>query len=93
MGVVTMFCSILILLLLPFVSTKAFIVETISDDFENSYRLETIFYEFYEPLFWCWVATFVSLGWLGASPIEAPFLELSGAVSALYFCFFFIFFF
>lgn len=48
------------------------------------------FYFFNQILFWFFINLFIILTWLGAQPIEFPFITLSQVISTLYFIFFFI---
>jgi len=73
-GVLTMFCSLLILLTLRF------------SHFQRIKRLS--FYGPVKLLYWSFVMTFFSLTYLGACPVIAPFLTLSCLSSISYFRFF-----
>jgi ubiquinol-cytochrome c reductase cytochrome b subunit len=41
-------------------------------------------------LFWCFVVITLILGWIGAKPVEYPFLEIGQIASFLYFSYFYI---
>nr|QTJ63460.1 cytochrome b [Sycophaga agraensis] len=75
-GVFAMFMSILIFLTLPF--TK-------------NYKMKGFqFYFFNKILFWLFIINFISLTWLGAMPVNNPYIFLSQISSMLYFLYFFL---
>ncbi len=47
----------------------------------------------FQVIFWLWIIKFFLLVWVGACPVEYPYLQLSRVFSFLYFSFFIIFFF
>jgi ubiquinol-cytochrome c reductase cytochrome b subunit len=76
-GVIALISSIFILYSLPFI--KSFKI--------NSSQ----FYFINQLLFWLFINIFIILTWLGAQPIESPFIFLSQLISILYFSFFLIY--
>jgi quinol-cytochrome oxidoreductase complex cytochrome b subunit len=74
-GVVVMVFSILILLFLPLLGSTSTLR---SSDFRP-------FYKFF---FWYLVFSFLLLGWLGACPVEEPYIFLSRLLTFYYFLFF-----
>ena len=74
-GVIAMFASILILFLLPIIDPKLM----------GSTPRFSYFYSF---IFWWFCALFICLGWLGAQPIEQPYLLVGQLCTAFYFVFF-----
>jgi len=75
-GIVVLFCAILILVLLPYITTD--LVK------HNSFRF------FYKISFFSFICITVFLGWLGGNPVEYPYLEFGQTCTFLYF-FYFIF--
>jgi len=76
-GVVAMFASILVLLLIPFTNTS----ETRSSEFRP----------FYNTVFWLIFLSFFYLAWLGTQSTEKPFPYVGLFVTFLYFfCFIFL---
>lgn len=73
-GVIALISSILILYLLPLIN-KIFI---------NSF----IFYPINQLWFWIFINSFFILTWLGAQPIESPFIYLSQTFTINYFSYF-----
>jgi ubiquinol-cytochrome c reductase cytochrome b/c1 subunit len=73
-GVICMFFSIIILLFLPI--TGSF-----------SHVRNTKFRPIYRFFFWLFVFNFILLGWLGACPVEVPFVFLSQCFTIFYFFF------
>ena len=75
-GVVAMVCSILVLFLLPFIHTSKLRALT------------------FRPLgkiaFWFLVADFVLLSWLGANPVEEPYVMVGQLASLFYFLYFLV---
>lgn len=76
-GVVFLVLSILILLVLPFFSTKP-------NKGSRFNPLNLI-------IFWFHVGSFLILTWLGRIPVETPFIELRKIYTIFYFFFYFIF--
>nr|UZC53574.1 cytochrome b [Artemia sinica]UZC53587.1 cytochrome b [Artemia sinica] len=73
-GVIALISSILILISLPFT-------------FKPKFRgLE--FYSIAQPLFWSWVSVFLLLTWIGARPVEEPYIALGQVLTCLYFSYF-----
>lgn len=73
-GVIALVSSILILISLPFT-------------FKPKFRgLE--FYSIAQPLFWSWVSVFLLLTWIGARPVEEPYIALGQVLTCLYFSYF-----
>ena len=74
-GVLAMFCSILILFLLPLL-----------DKFQIPQSLRFQF--FFKFFFWVFISCVVLLGWLGSMPAAAPYVGISQLLTCLYFFFF-----
>lgn len=73
-GVIALVSSILVLITIPFT-------------FKPKFRgLE--FYSTIQPLFWSWVAIFMLLTWIGARPVEEPYISLGQGLTVLYFSYF-----
>jgi len=72
-GVIALIISILILYLLPWC---------------NSIINTSIFYPINQILFWLFINNFILLTWLGAQPIEFPFINLRQIISIIYFIYF-----
>jgi ubiquinol-cytochrome c reductase cytochrome b subunit len=72
-GVVTMVLAIVVLLLLPFINTSV----------TSSARFRPFFKVFY----WFFIIDVVLLGWLGAQPVEAPFILIGQLATVYYFIF------
>ena len=73
-GVIAIFSAILILLLLPYTHTQAF--------------LSNAFYPFSQVLFWIFINVLILLTWIGGQPIEPPYDFLGKVLTMLYFRFF-----
>jgi len=73
-GVVALFCSILILFLVPLL-------------FRSYFRGE-VFYPFGQFFFWCFVSVFFLLTWVGSCPVEDPYILNGQAISVFYFSYF-----
>ena len=83
-GVLSLGFFVCILFLVPIISSK---------NLKKKVKLrKTRFSTIFQCLFWLWVLNFLFLTWLGACPVEYPFLDLSRGSSLIYFFFFFIFF-
>lgn len=75
-GVIAMFGSLLILLLLPFITTS----RVRSSGFRPIQRY----------LFWLFVSNFLLLLWLGANPVEEPYITIGQISTIFYFVYFII---
>jgi len=70
-----------------------FIIPLILKNQKNPIRLRNSRIGFFFQIFyWIWIFNFFFLIWVGACPVEYPFLQLSRVGSFLYFSFFFLFF-
>nr|QIE13314.1 cytochrome b [Pachyneuron aphidis] len=73
-GVIALIFSILILLILPF---------------NMNYKIKGMkFYYFNQFLFWMFISLFIMLTWIGARPVEDPYVLLGQILSLLYFIYF-----
>lgn len=72
-GVIALFSSIIILLTLVFINKKI---------------LRNQFYPINKILFWIFRTTFIILTWIGACPIEYPFIKARQLITLFYFSFF-----
>ncbi len=70
-GVIAMFCSILVLGILPIIN--------ISSVRSNRFRIDSGY------TYWVLVLNFLLLGWIGQKPAETPFIEIGAIATALYF--------
>nr|AAQ63682.2 cytochrome b [Mytilus galloprovincialis] len=70
-GVYVMFLSIVVLYLIPSLHS-------------GKYR-SLCFYPFNQLVFWVLVASLISLTWIGARPVRAPYIILGQLLSAIYF--------
>nr|QWB85779.1 cytochrome b [Phlyctenosis sp. N135] len=75
-GVIALVASIAILYSLPFTNSKAY--------------LSNQFYPLNKLLFWSMLATVVLLTWIGARPVEDPFIETGQMLTVSYFTYFII---
>lgn len=75
-GVIALLMSILILYIMPLI---------------NSMINSLIFYPNNQLLFWLFINNFILLTWLGAQPIEFPYVNFSQILSIFYFTYFIIF--
>nr|ARH54804.1 cytochrome b [Trigonopterus sp. AH-2016] len=73
-GVTALVLSVSILYTLPFTNKKKF--------------LSTQFYPINKLLFWSFISTIALLTWIGARPVEEPYISMSQALTSLYFAFF-----
>lgn len=71
-GVIALLCSILVLYLLPFLNKK-------------NYFQGLLFYPLGQIIFWIFVCVFLLLTWLGAQPVDYPYVELRQVLTFLYF--------
>jgi ubiquinol-cytochrome c reductase cytochrome b subunit len=76
-GVIIMIFSILILLFIPLIGSTSSLR---SSDFRPIYKF----------FFWYLVFSFLLLGWLGACPVEEPYIFLSRLFTFYYFLFFLV---
>nr|YP_010600867.1 cytochrome b [Binodoxys communis]WAL07398.1 cytochrome b [Binodoxys communis] len=74
-GVIALLCSILVLYLLPFLNKK-------------NYFQGLLFYPLGQIIFWMFVCVFLLLTWLGAQPVDYPYVELSQVLTFLYFSYY-----
>nr|AXS65549.1 cytochrome b [Tenebrionoidea sp. 18 KM-2017] len=75
-GVIALIMSIAILFILPFTNKKNF--------------LSTQFYPLNKILFWTLVSTVILLTWIGARPVESPYILTGQILTVLYFSLFII---
>nr|YP_010954730.1 cytochrome b [Dorcus rectus]WMW30115.1 cytochrome b [Dorcus rectus] len=75
-GVIALVMSILILLILPFINKKK--------------MQSTQFYPINKLLFWSFVAIVILLTWIGARPVEDPYIFVGQILTILYFMYFVI---
>ena len=73
-GVIAIFSAIIILFVLPFLRKQNL--------------SSSAFYPITQSLFWCFIALFLLLTWIGGRPIETPFDSLGQILTSLYFLFF-----
>ena len=76
-GVLAMFGSILLLLVIPFIIPKLNI-------------RSSLFRPIARKLFWCQVVNCVILGWIGQNVVEYPYIEVGQAATVFYFAYFLI---
>nr|QHN60233.1 cytochrome b [Tamarixia radiata] len=76
-GVIALIMSILILLILPFSFTYKF----------KGFK----FYFINQYLFWIFFNMFIILTWIGARPVESPYILIGQLISILYFLYFILF--
>nr|UVN15310.1 cytochrome b [Nasonia longicornis] len=75
-GVLALLLSILILLILPF---------------NKIYKMKGFkFYYFNKIMFWMFLNLFILLTWIGARPVENPYILIGQMMSIIYFLYFFI---
>nr|QTA50552.1 cytochrome b [Sycophila sp. 2 JXW-2020] len=75
-GVIALLMSILILLIMPF---------------NMNYKMKGFkFYFMNQILFWYFIGLFIILTWIGARPVETPYIIIGQISSVLYFMYFFI---
>nr|WPN89776.1 cytochrome b [Sinoscolia sp. 1 GYN-2023a] len=75
-GVIALIMSILILMILPFSNKKNF--------------KSTLFYPMNQIMFWMLVSNIMLLTWIGASPVESPFIMIGQILTLTYFLYFII---
>nr|YP_010547190.1 cytochrome b [Abia niui]UYK52090.1 cytochrome b [Abia niui] len=73
-GVMALFMSILMLMVLPFYHNKNF--------------KSTMFYPINQLLFWIFISIVSLLTWIGASPVEIPFIMIGQITTIFYFSYF-----
>nr|YP_010177578.1 cytochrome b [Aporia largeteaui]QST15303.1 cytochrome b [Aporia largeteaui] len=75
-GVIALLMSILILTILPFTFNK---------------KIQGIqFYPINQIIFWSMITTIILLTWIGAKPVEAPYIMTSQTLTIIYFSYFII---
>nr|UFR83005.1 cytochrome b [Xylotrupes beckeri]UFR83031.1 cytochrome b [Xylotrupes sumatrensis] len=75
-GVIALFMSISILFIMPFINKKKF--------------LSTQFYPLNKILFWLFLTVTILLTWIGARPVEAPYILTGQILTYMYFIYFLI---
>nr|YP_010547229.1 cytochrome b [Odontocimbex svenhedini]UYK52168.1 cytochrome b [Odontocimbex svenhedini] len=75
-GVVALILSILILLILPFLHNKNFKGLT--------------FYPLNQLIFWMYISMIIMLTWIGANPVETPYIIIGQLITFCYFLYFLI---
>nr|YP_010233757.1 cytochrome b [Eophileurus chinensis]QSZ78126.1 cytochrome b [Eophileurus chinensis] len=75
-GVIALFMSISILFIMPFINKKKF--------------LSTQFYPLNKILFWSFLSISILLTWIGARPVEDPYILTGQILTCLYFSYFLI---
>ena len=75
-GVLAMFGSLIILLLIPFIN--------------SSEIRSTVFRPIFKVCYWLLVLSFLLLGWVGQCPVEYPYVQI-GVISMIYYFSFFLF--
>nr|YP_010925409.1 cytochrome b [Figulus punctatus]WKD83633.1 cytochrome b [Figulus punctatus] len=75
-GVIALLMSILILMFMPFINSKAF--------------QSTQFYPINKLMFWSFVSIISLLTWIGARPVEDPFIMTGQILTIMYFLYFII---
>lgn len=92
-GVICMFGSIIILFLLPNLRNVTSFIKILTNDkiwiFENEF-ISPQFSPYKQFFFWCFFFNACLLGWLGAKPIEYPFIQM-GQFSTIYYFFHLLF--
>jgi len=74
-GVIAMFGSLLVLLIIPFTN--------------SSEIRSTLFRPIFKILYWLLVVSFLILGWIGQMPVDYPYTEI-GVIAMIYYFFFFM---
>nr|YP_010044613.1 cytochrome b [Dorcus koreanus]QPF24635.1 cytochrome b [Dorcus koreanus] len=75
-GVIALVFSILILLIVPFINKKK--------------MLSTQFYPINKILFWSFLSVVILLTWIGARPVEDPYITVGQILTIMYFSYFII---
>nr|YP_009114560.1 cytochrome b [Homologenus malayensis]AIB52338.1 cytochrome b [Homologenus malayensis] len=75
-GVIALFASVMILMILPFTQTPKF--------------RSLMFYPFNQILFWSLISIILLLTWIGARPVEDPYILTGQILTIMYFSFFII---
>nr|YP_010547203.1 cytochrome b [Leptocimbex linealis]UYK52116.1 cytochrome b [Leptocimbex linealis] len=75
-GVIALLMSILILMILPFYHLKNF--------------KSLIFYPINQMMFWMFITIIILLTWIGANPVENPYILIGQVITILYFLYFLI---
>lgn len=76
-GVIALLLSILILIILPF---------------NSNYKIKGFkFYYLNQIIFWNFICLFIILTWIGARPVEDPFILIGQISSIIYFIYFFLY--
>lgn len=73
-GVIALIISILIIIFLPIINKRKF--------------KSTRFYPLNKPLFWSLICTIIILTWIGARPVEAPYILTGQVLTVIYFLYF-----
>jgi len=74
LGVLALFASLLVLLVLPFIST--------------SEVRSSIYRSIHQKFYWLLVIDFILLSYIGQAPPESPFIEIGQIASIYYFAYF-----
>nr|UYK52103.1 cytochrome b [Leptocimbex sp. CSCS-Hym-MC0166] len=75
-GVIALLMSILILMILPFYHMKNF--------------KSLMFYPINQMIFWTFITIIILLTWIGANPVENPYILIGQIITMLYFLYFLI---
>jgi quinol-cytochrome oxidoreductase complex cytochrome b subunit len=75
-GVLALFFSLVVLLLLPFINTSEI--------------RSTYFRPIFKQFFWLFIVDCVILGWIGQKPVESPYIEIGQIATVFYFLFFLV---
>jgi len=75
-GVIAMFASLIVLMVLPFV--------TMTNIRSSNFR------PLYQIFFWCFVLDYLILGWIGGCDPETPYLEIGQVATTFYFLYFLV---
>jgi hypothetical protein len=73
-GVISLVFFILVIGLFPLFSLKA--------RYKNSWKVLS------QLIFWAWLVNFLLLIWVGACPVEFPYIDLARGMGIIYFGFF-----
>ena len=76
-GVIAMFSAILIFVILPYIEISA----------SRSIKFRDNIVEFF---FWCFIISFLLLGWIGQKPVEHPYVEVGQFLTEFYFFYFLV---